>query len=370
MKAESTGLERLHSFLSNTIDWNATRDRKIAAIIGDSPSKYAKSPTVWNAAFEALGLPAVFLPFDVQEENLESLIEAIRQESRFLGFSVTVPYKLKVIPLLDRLDPKAKAIGAVNTVVRTSEGELIGYNTDGQGGIDSLLKIPASGSGPSLRTLKGMTVLLLGAGGAARSLAFHLAEALEGGKLYLANRDVAKAETLCADLNQQRGEAEPIPEKEISKVARDVNLIINATTKGQQGLRRLQDGTVTCLEPYSALAPADPPSFRTENELSFFQEWRGAARTDIQRNNERSFEILSSIPSQTFLFDIIYAPLETVFLKQGRWTGHPTLNGKLMNIAQAADAFFEKVVKSLLKERSLDTPQTYQRLFDAMHTRW
>ena len=101
----------MQAFLTNAIDWEATRDRKVAAILGESPSKYAKSPTVWNAGFEALGIPAIFLPFDVPEERLEGLVSAMRKENRLLGFSVTVPYKLKIIPLLDRLDPKAKATG-------------------------------------------------------------------------------------------------------------------------------------------------------------------------------------------------------------------------------------------------------------------
>ncbi len=362
--------EKLQDFLTNTIDWEGTRDKKIVAILGETPSKYAKSPTVWNAGFEALGLNAVFLPFDLAEQHLKGLVEAIRREERFLGFSITVPYKIAIIPFLDELDPKAKAIGAVNTVVRTKEGRFVGYNTDGQGGIDSLLKIPASGSGPFLQTLKGMSVLLIGAGGAARSLAFYLGEAVAGGRLYLANRDAKKGEALCAELGRWNVKAEPLSEKEIAKVATHVNLIINATTKGQQGLRRLPDGSATCLEPYSALAPADPPSLHAKNEFSFFQEWACTAQADIQKNNARSFEILTEIPPKIFLFDIIYAPIETVFLRQGRWTGHPTLNGKLMNIAQAADAFYEKVVKSLLEEKGLSAPQTYPRLLQAMIARW
>jgi len=360
-------VETLQDFLTNTINWGMTRDKKIAAIIGDSPSKYAKSPTVWNAGFEALGFDAVFLPFDVAEQHLRGLVKMIREEERFLGFSVTVPYKIAIISLLDELDPKAKAIGAVNTVVRSGDGRLIGYNTDGQGGMDSLLKIPAVGNASPFQSLKGLKVLLIGAGGAARSLAVYLSEATEGGACYLSNRDVQKGESLCKEL---RAKAEFVPEKEIGKVAKTVHLIINATTKGQAGFRKLPGGFITCLEPYSALAPASPPSLPATEEAAFFTRWAPLAEKDIEQNHRNSFEILLQVPQKTFLFDIIYAPLETVFLRQGRWTGHPTLNGKMMNIAQAADAFFEKVVKSHLQEKSLYTPQTYQKLLDAMTARW
>ena len=370
MPIQTASVEKLQSFLTNAINWDLVRDKKIAGIVGDTPSKYAKSPTVWNAAFEALGLAAIFFPFDVREENLESLIEAIRQEPRFLGVSVTVPYKIRVIAFLDELDPKAKAIGAVNTVVRTAEGRLIGYNTDGQGGMDSLLKLPAGTTSPFLETLKGMNVLLIGAGGAARSLAFYLAELLQGGRLFLANRAVEKAERLCADLKKWNAKTEPLPEKEISKVVKSVNLIINASTKGQQGLRYSPDGAMTCLEPYSALASASPPSLPSGSEENFFSRWTLGALKDIEKNNQKSFAMLLETPSKTFLFDIIYAPLETIFLRQGRWTGHRTLNGKMMNIAQAADAFYHKVVKSFLQEKGLYTPTTYPQLLQAMTAKW
>jgi len=370
MQLQTEGLEKFQAFLTNPIDWGATRHKKIAAIIGDAPSTYAKSPIVWNAGFEALGIDALFLPFDVPPDQLKGLLETMRQEPRFLGFSVTVPYKLAVIPLLDELDPKAKAIGAVNTVARTKEGRLIGYNTDGQGGLDSLLKIPPSGSEPFLRSLKGKNVLLIGAGGAARSLSFYLAEALEKGKLYLANRDLKKGETLCGELNQRGAQTVPLPEKEIPRAAKGVDLIINATTKGQHGLRRLPDGSVTCLEPYSALTPATPPSLRIESDASFFSSWIRTAWREIEKNNQNSLEILRDVPPETVLFDIVYAPLETVFLRQGRWTGHQTLNGKTMNIAQAADGFCRKVLKETLETMFPDPEQTYQKVFQAMQARW
>lgn len=370
MDIQTVRLEKFQSFLTNAIDWEDTRDKKLAVIIGDTPSKYAKSPVVWNAGFEALGLDAVFLPFDVPEERLSGLVEAVRQEPRFLGFSVTIPYKIKVISLLDELDSKAKAIGAVNTVVRNKEGRLIGYNTDGQGGMDALTKIPVSGVTPFVQSLKKINILLIGAGGAARALAVYLGEALDGGKLYVANRDVQKAEGLCEAVTQRNGHAVPLPEKEISRVAKEVSLIINATTKGQQGLRRLPDGTVTSLEPYSALASASPPSLSRGDENTFFLRWMPKALKDIEKNNRQSLETFLDVPATTSLLDIIYAPLETVFLRQGRWTGHRILNGKTMNIAQAADAFYEKVVKPLLQEKGLYTPHTYRHLFEAMTAKW
>ena len=74
-------------------------------------------------------MDAVFLPFDVEPQNLAGLIDGYRECENLVGGSVTVPYKVDVIPHLDGLDPKAQQIGAVNTIVRESDGRLIGYNT-------------------------------------------------------------------------------------------------------------------------------------------------------------------------------------------------------------------------------------------------
>ena len=97
--------DRLQPHLVNTLDPQASSREWIAGIIGDRPSQYAKSPSLWNAAFQDLKMDALFLPFDVDQENLAGLIDGYPESDNLVGGSVTVPYKVDVIPHLDKLDP-------------------------------------------------------------------------------------------------------------------------------------------------------------------------------------------------------------------------------------------------------------------------
>ena len=103
--------------------------------------------------------------------KLEAVVDAARKVDRLAGFNVTVPYKIQIIPFLDELDARARRIQAVNTVVREPDGRLVGYNTDGQGFIDSIVRMPAADGRPLVPDLTGAQVLVLGAGGAARACA-------------------------------------------------------------------------------------------------------------------------------------------------------------------------------------------------------
>src|SRR3972149_6945661 len=115
-------LDDIQPDLSNRLDPAAQAHKWIAGIIGDRPSQYAKSPWLWNNTFTTLGLDGIFLPFDVEAAHLPSLLEVLRRSEQVVGFSVTVPHKVEIIKYLDELDPKARQIGAVNTVARTQDG--------------------------------------------------------------------------------------------------------------------------------------------------------------------------------------------------------------------------------------------------------
>ena len=133
---------------------------KIYCVIGN-PSKHSLSPTMHNASFEALKLNCVYVAFEPR--NIAKTISCFK-ELGISGFNVTTPFKENVMSYIDRIDSTAKTIGAVNTVVNEN-GLFIGYNTDGQGAINALKeKIE----------IKGKKVLLVGAGGAAKAIAFYL----------------------------------------------------------------------------------------------------------------------------------------------------------------------------------------------------
>lgn len=136
---------------------------RIAAVIG-WPVEHSRSPQMFEAAFEAAGLDAVMIPIGVPPESLALVVGGLRA-MRALGASVTLPHKLAAAALCDELSPSAREIGAANCL-RVEGGRLFGHNTDCHGFTDSLI---AAGFSP-----EGKRCVVLGAGGAARAVAYGL----------------------------------------------------------------------------------------------------------------------------------------------------------------------------------------------------
>ena len=155
---------------------------RVAAVIGD-PVHHSLSPALHNAAFSAAGLDWVYVALPVAAGRGASALEAMRTLG-IAGLSVTMPHKTDVAAAVDVLDPAARALQAVNTVVVQDDGRLAGYNTDGAGFVDSLL---AAGIDP-----QGASIVVLGAGGAARAVIDELAR--RGAQdIAVVNRTVAAA---------------------------------------------------------------------------------------------------------------------------------------------------------------------------------
>lgn len=365
-------LQPIQACIHNRLDRNAAGKKKIAGIIGDAPSRYAKSPSLWNAAFRALEMKAIYLPFDVDYSRLPELLQALKKSDQVMGVNVTVPYKVKIMEYLDGLDERARQIKAVNTIVRTRDGKLIGYNTDGKGFLESIVALQPGREAPFVESLKGIDVLIIGAGGSARAVAFHLAEAVENGQLLISNRTPETARSLAGDIKKIFANARAINEEEVPEQAPKAGLIINCSTKGQGGIRKNPDGKSTSLEPYSALAPANPATI-AESEYGkprFYRDWLSASLNDIEANNRLSLHTALSVPLHVGFCDLIYFPAETVFLRHGRLSGHRTMNGKGMNVAQAVDAFFHKVCGEYLKKLGKYNPRTYKRIYKIMWEAW
>jgi shikimate dehydrogenase len=368
-----SNLEEIQGCISNPLAKEVEKVSWFVGIVGDFPSQYAKSPIIWNPTLQKFNFDAFYVSFDVEEGNLSSLVDVLRTHPQLLGFNVTVPYKVKILPLLDEIEPKARRIGAVNAVVREDGGRLVGYNTDGQGGIDSITKPQPGESEAFIPNLKGMKTLLIGAGGAAAALAHYLSEATEGSPLFIANRNQEKAETMAVSVREAGGRAEAVGEGGITKAALEVDLIANATVKGQAGIRQLSGNQATCFEPYSSLASASPaavPAPAHGEEEAFYATWWERSWQDIAANLRCSSELSANIPSRVRFYDAIYAPQETVFLRHGRLSGHKGLNGKGMNICQAADGFFNRIMAGYLREQDLFNPETYIAIRDFMYQVW
>ena len=365
-------IAQIQACVQNSLDRKLIGDKKIAAVIGDSPSRYSKSPDLWNAAFRELKADAVYLPFDVEPSNLAALMEAFRRSERIVVANVTLPHKIKIMDCLDDLDEKVRQTRAVNTIVRTQDGRLKGYNTDGEGFLESVLTPPPGQPEPFLRSLGGMSVLLIGAGGAARSVAFSVIERLQRGELLISNRTPEAARSLAEEVRKLFPRVRALSEEAIGEEARRVGLVINTSTKGQGGVRKAGDGKATVLEPYSALAAANPATLRQSayGDPEFYRDWLRASLSDIEANNRKSWEIAMSLPLNVAFYDLVYFPTETVFLRHGRLTGHRTLNGKGMIVAQAAEALFNRICRDYLQNAGLYNAETLRRVTEIMWSAW
>lgn len=307
------------------------------------------------------------MPIDIRPPDLSGFLETARALPRLRGFSVTMPFKVDVVNKLDAVDATAGSIGAVNTV-SIRNGRFHGYNTDATGFIEALTR-PVGGQPGFYPDLSAARVLLLGAGGAARAIAFALAEKLgNAGSLTIANRDVARARALAAALQTSGRESTAIREDSIADHAEQATLLVNATTKGQAGIRNGEKGLLT-LEPYSGLAAARPAQLTASpstDEAGFLHEWFQRSREDIDRNNTASARIISRVPRSSAFVDVVFNPPETTFLRQARLSGHPTLNGKLMNVAQAVDAFVQRILPTELRNRGLQGREAYEAVRQGM----
>lgn len=362
-----TALADLQRWLDNPLPDEAAERALLSGSMGESPSKYSRSPAMWNAAFLDVGLDATHAPFDVRPENLEGFVEAARSLPGFMGSNVTVPHKLAVMPLLDEIDPVAREIGAVNTFLRAEDGRLVGFNTDADGLIASMLRPLPGKAEPFLPTLAGRDVLLLGAGGAGRAAAFALARAIEGGSLLLTNRSLERAADLAAQAANATGASVSAAGQEDALAAAvSMDVIVNASTVGQSGVRRLGDGEATSLEAFSSLAPASPAAVAAAGGSAFWREWFAQSAGAIAENNARSADAIASCKPGAAFVDAVYSPEETVLLRQARLSGRKTLNGKGMLVMQAAFSFVHRMTRRHLQAAGLDPDALYDRVVAVM----
>ena len=193
-----------------------TGKTKITGIFG-YPIEHTLSPAMHNAAFKALGLDYCYVPFLVRPEHLQDAVKSIRSLN-LCGVNVTIPYKEKVIPLLDEIHDEASLVGAVNTIVNRN-GKLIGYNTDGKGFIQSLVE---SGISPTDKD-----ILIIGAGGASRTISYYLCQQSKSVAIY--NRTYERAKKLVRELKKLYQNV--FLQETISHVE-NFHIIINATPLG------------------------------------------------------------------------------------------------------------------------------------------
>lgn len=186
------------------------------------PVEHTLSPVIHTALSEITGINLAYLPFRVEKEALGDAVQGAHALN-ILGLNVTVPHKERVLPFLDGIDPLAERIGAVNTLVRTERGYR-GYNTDMPGLYRAMVSDGVQ--------VDGESVIILGAGGVARAVAFMLADRAE--KIVLLNRTVEKAAAIAQEVNAFTGRetTSAMPISDYGKLAGGGYIAIQATNVG------------------------------------------------------------------------------------------------------------------------------------------
>lgn len=256
---------------------------KLFVIFGD-PIEHSLSPVMQNAALQAAGIDGLYIPWRVPATGLSAAVTAVRWMENFAGANVTLPHKERAVSLVDDLSPEAEAVGAVNTIVPRN-GRFLGANTDGQGFLRSLQE--EGGFVP-----RGRRAAILGAGGAARAVAWSLVEAGIG-ELLILNRTIERAELLADQVSRRAGVpalglrlGDPRGPAQLLSCA----LLVNATSIG--------------------LHPADPPPIDP-----------------------------ALLQPHVLVYDLIYHPRETALLREAKRRGCQILGGLGMLLCQGAVAF-------------------------------
>ncbi|MCA9522106.1 MAG: shikimate dehydrogenase [Myxococcales bacterium] len=267
---------------------------QLCCLIGH-PVSHSLSPTMHNAAFEALGLDICYLAFDVPPASLSLAMEGLRALGA-IGMSVTIPHKQSVRNFIDELDGDALLVGAVNCLAKRGPG-WVGYNTDVRGFLVALEEVLET-------SISGMSAVVLGAGGAARAVAVSLGRA-GASRVSVINRAGERAKLLVDGLQPHLEgttfQAFAWDQAECGDALATADLLINATPLGM-----------------SAVAGSEA---WTESLLTFQKL------------------ALTRLPAHTVFYDLIYAPERTPFMELALASGHSAHNGLGMLLHQGAESF-------------------------------
>ncbi len=261
-----------------------TAETKVFGIVG-SPVSHSRSPAIHNAAMSSLGFEGVYVPLLV--DDMATFLETFSSKD-WAGFSVTIPHKEAALKGATTADEVATAIGAANTLVRQPDGSLKAYNTDWSAAISAIERgLGGSGTEDAGNSpLQGKTVVVVGAGGAGRALAFGAAT--RGASVIIANRSASRAVELAAQLNPP---AKGVSLEEVASREFSGDVLVNTTSVG---MHPLEDETPV---PASALS------------------------------------------GYTLVFDAVYTPLHTRLLREAAAAGCTVVTGDEMFVGQAADQF-------------------------------
>lgn len=259
-----------------------TGKTKLLGVIG-APIGHSFSPIIQNAALRAAGLDYVYTALPVRPGVLNSAVRGLR-DAGYRGLNVTIPFKTEIIPLMNALSEDARRIGAVNTVVMQEDGTMVGHNTDVTGFLAGFAERGIS--------IEGTHAVLVGAGGAARAALWGLLRS-HVTSVTIGVRTAAKGAALAANF---------AADGTVEACAFDDPAFENALCAADIVVQTTPVGMTPCVE---EMPPVD----------------------------------ISALKNSAVLYDLIYTPAVTRFLREGATRGLRTINGETMLAAQGAEAF-------------------------------
>lgn len=278
---------------------------QLYGLIGN-PVLGSRSPWIHNHVFNTCGIPGVYLAFNVASNRLGEAVSGLKALG-IKGFNVTMPYKSDIIPLLDDIDPIAKQMGAVNTVV-CKDGQLYGHNTDGPGLIAVLRR--------HVPELEQKKILVLGAGGASRGICGTLVS-IKGVTLGIWNRSSDRAVQLAAELKHGKSEGCTVTAVCSENAFSDYDVVINTTSVG--------------MAPETECTPID----------------------------------ITLLKQGAVVCDIVYKPHLTLLLREAIHAGHPVIYGIEMLIEQALLA--QKLWNDLKDDQIFEIRVALMKEFEGFH---
>ena len=309
----------LHHFLNNKL--KIIKNSKYSLIIGETPSKGARSPKLWNRVYKAQKLKTRMYPADVSKNNINNLLRFLKNEKNYLGGSVTAPYKVLIMKYLDSIDKNAKKIGSVNTIVKNGN-KLSGFNTDYFGSLETIKKMKEQ-----------KKILVFGSGGAAKAVILSLTKKFTKSEFIFYNRNINKIKNLVKELKIKNKFKIIKNLKYISNI-KDLSLVINTTSIGFDSWVKKNKNffNLKFFTPFSNLVKIKKIKIRNQS--------------NFVRDNKKLIEV-DKIKTENFFlnrsnmefFDIIYNPKKTKLLKFAELYGNKIYNGLEMNLTQAIKGF-------------------------------
>ena len=305
-------------FINNKISLN--KENFYTLIIGLTPSQGARSPKLWNKVYKKKKSSCRMYPADVSLKKLGKLINYLKSDKKFLGGSVTAPYKIEIMKYLDEIDLNAKNIGSVNTIVKKGN-KIKGFNTDYFGAFETLKKISSK-----------KNILIIGAGGASKAVILASTDKFKKSNFYFFNRKKKKLNFIKKTNIYKK--ARILGKLDHINLLKNIDLFINTTSIGFDSWIKVRKNiyNLKFFSPLTNLTKMVSVKKKSDNIFNI-------KNSKLIYKDKQNLENFFSSHKKITIFDIIYKPKKTKLLRFAEKYSKVGHNGLEMNLFQAVKGF-------------------------------